>query len=385
MVRKICVFVGGRANYSSIKSALKAIDNHPELELQLVVGASALLEKYGKVVDLIEKDGFKVAKKVNMILEGETPETMAKSTGIGLSELATTFGNLKPDFVVVIGDRYEIMSAAIAAVYMNISLAHTMGGEVTGTIDESIRHALTKLAHVHFPANKDAAKRIEKMGEENQNIFITGCPRIDEVYQIANDGIDLKNDIFELYGGVGEKFDINDPFLLVSQHPVTTEYDDSENQINQTLTAVKELGMPAIMLWPNSDAGSDGISKGIRKFREKHPDNKIHFFKNLPMEVYIKLMVKSKCLIGNSSSGIRDGESLGAGCVNVGTRQAGRERGKNVIDVDYNKDQIIEAIKTHIKNGKYKTSNIYGDGKAGEKIAEVLSSVNVKQQKMITY
>lgn len=384
-IKKVCVFIGSRANYSSIKSAMRAIQNHPQLELQLIVGASAVLDKYGSVAELIKEDGFLVSSSIHMLIEGETPVTMAKSTGLGLLEIPTILEQLKPNLVLVVGDRFEIMSAAIAAVYMNIPLAHTMGGEVTGTIDESIRHAITKFSHIHFPANRDSAERIINMGEVSKHVHVVGCPRVDIVAEVLKDDKRFSQSIFKEYGGVGKEFDINQPFLLVSQHPVTTEYGLGEHQISQTLMAVHEMNMPAIMIWPNADAGSEEISRGIRKFRENYKDNKIYFFKNLPMDVYIKLMEQTACLIGNSSSAIREGEFIGVPSVNIGTRQTGRERGENVIDVGYNKAEIINAIQSQIGHGKYQTQYIYGDGKSGERIAKILSTEKVEQQKRITY
>jgi UDP-hydrolysing UDP-N-acetyl-D-glucosamine 2-epimerase len=161
--KKICVVLGSRANYSSIKSAMSAIQSHPGLELQLIVGASALLDRYGAVVNLVEKDGFKPNARVHMLIEGENPTTMAKSTGLGLLELPTIFEQLKPDIVLTVGDRFETMATTLAAAYMNLPIAHTMGGEVSGTIDESIRHAVTKFAHIHFPASQEARDRIIKI------------------------------------------------------------------------------------------------------------------------------------------------------------------------------------------------------------------------------
>ena len=384
-MKKICVFIGGRANYSSIRSAMMAIQAHPDLELQVVLGNSAILEKYGQVEKLIEKDGFTVSARCYMSIEGETPETMAKSTGLGLMDLSGIFASLKPDCVIVIGDRYEIMAAAIAAAYMNIPLAHTMGGEVTGTIDESIRHAVTKLAHIHFPANKESAERIIKLGEREDMVFTVGCPRIDMVSRIAANQKDLTKFV-EDCGGVGAELDMTKPFLLVSQHPVTTEVGDVRRQIRETLMAVEDLDEQAVVLWPNSDAGSDDISKEIRTHREEFPNSKMRFFKNLPMEYYITLMLNTDCLIGNSSSGIREGEYLGCPCVNIGTRQAGRERGKNVIDVANDREAIKEAVRKHQAHGRYESEHIYGDGKAGERIADILAKLeNVEVQKRITY
>lgn len=382
--RKICVVIGSRANYSSIKSAMLAIRDHAELELQLVIGASALLDRYGAVVSLIEKDGFVPTAKVHMLIEGETPETMAKSTGLGLLELPTIFGQIKPDIVLTVGDRFETMATTLAAAYMNIPIAHTMGGEVSGTIDESIRHAVTKFAHIHFPASEEARERIIKLGERPEDVYMVGCPRIDLVAEIlAQQDGEIDGHLFDL--GVGERFDLTRPFLLVSQHPVTTEYGEGERQITATLEAIRDSGVPAIILWPNSDAGSEDISRGIRKWRERKLDHNMHFFKNLPVATYIRLMRRTACLIGNSSSGIREGAFIGTPVVNIGSRQDMRERGDNVIDAAPDNASILEAIQRQLKHGRYESQPIYGDGAAGKRIAEVLSRCEVQVQKRITY
>ena len=382
--RKICIFIGSRANYSSIKSAMAAIKKHAELELQLVVGASALLDRYGAVVSLIEKDGFEPVAKVHMLIEGETPETMAKSTGLGLLELPTVFGHIKPDVVLTVGDRFETMATTLAAAYMNIPVAHTMGGEVSGTIDESIRHAVTKFAHIHFPASKEAKERIIRLGERAQDVYMVGCPRIDLVAEIkAAQEVELDDHLFDL--GVGERFDLSKPFLLVSQHPVTTEYGTGEKQITETLEAVRDVGLPAIVLWPNADAGSEDISRGIRKWREKRLDQNMHFFKNLPTATYIRLMRRTACLVGNSSSGIRDGAYIGTPVVNIGSRQDMRERGSNVVDAVNERAAIRDAISRQLKHGFYASEPIYGDGRAGTRIADILATCEVQIQKRITY
>ncbi len=382
-MRKICVVIGSRANYSSIKSAMTAIQNHPDLELQLVLGASALLDRYGTVAEQIKEDGFEPLAEVFMLIEGENPTTMAKSTGVGLMELPTIFERIKPDIILTVGDRFETMATTLASAYMNIPIAHTMGGEVSGTIDESIRHAVTKFAHIHFPASEEAKERIIKLGEREKDVYNVGCPRIDLVANILNDGV--KNLNQSLSDGVGDKIDINDPFILVSQHPVTTEYGEGEKQILMTLEAVREAALPAIILWPNADAGSDDISKGIRKWRENGFDNKMHFYKNLPIDHYITLMKKTSCLVGNSSSGIREGAFIGTPVVNIGSRQYMRERGENVLDVPYDKKMIYQAIDRQINHGPYKSEPVYGDGSAGKKIASILSKCNWKIQKTITY
>jgi UDP-hydrolysing UDP-N-acetyl-D-glucosamine 2-epimerase len=382
-MRKICVVIGSRANYSSIKSAMNAIKNHEKLTLQTVVGASALLDRYGSVVNLIEQDGFEINARFYMLIEGETPETMAKSTGVGLMELPTIFERLKPDIVLTVGDRFETMATTIAAAYMNIPIAHSMGGEVSGTIDESIRHAVTKFSHIHFPASKDAAIRIAKLGERDEDIYLVGCPRMDLVSEILSTDTDIDDDIFK--EGVGETFNINKPFILVSQHPVTTEFGAGEAQIISTLSAVEKTGLPAIVLWPNSDAGSENISRGIRKWREGGFSTQMHYFKNLPTEVYIQLMNKTACLVGNSSSGIREGAFIGTPVVNIGSRQDMRERGYNVIDVGHNSESIYDAIMKQLEHGTYQHEPIYGDGSAGVRMADILSKCSWKIQKRIVY
>jgi UDP-hydrolysing UDP-N-acetyl-D-glucosamine 2-epimerase len=381
--KRVCVVVGSRANYSSIKSAMRAVRDHPKLRLQLVVGASALLDRYGTVVDVIEEDGFEPDEKVFMLIEGETPGTMAKSTGLGLLELPTAFGRLQPDIVITVGDRFETMATALAATYMNLPLAHTMGGEVSGNIDESIRHAVTKFAHIHFPSSKEAAERIIRMGENPDTVHVVGCPRMDLVAETLRDGRNGLSDLFAT--GVGGSFDLDRPFLLVSQHPVTTEYGDGEQQITETLKAVQELDLPAIMLWPNADAGSEDIARGIRKFREFEDDSKLHFFKNLPTGDYVRLMARTACLVGNSSSAIREGSFIGTPAVNVGSRQEGRERGSNVLDVGYDGTEIADAVRGQLDHGRYEHEPIYGDGHAGQRIADILATCDVDIHKRITY
>lgn len=383
-MKKICVVIGSRANYSSIKSAMRAIQCHPDLELQLIVGASAILDRYGSVIKLIEQDGFEPSARVHMLIEGETPATMAKSTGLGLLELPTLYEQLRPDVVLTVGDRFETMATTLAAAYMNIPVAHTMGGEVSGTIDESIRHAVTKFAHIHFPACEGARERIIKLGELPQHVHMVGCPRIDLVADILNgEEKALESQLFD--SGVGESFDFNQPFALVSQHPVTTEYGAGETQITITLQAIRELDLPAIVLWPNADAGSDDIARGMRKWREQKRDHQMHFFKNLPIETYVRLMRRTACLVGNSSSGIREGAFIGTPVVNIGTRQNARDRGSNVMDVTYGTDEIKAAIARQVDHGRYAMEPIYGDGRAGVRIADILSTEVVDVQKCITY
>ena len=384
-MRKVCVFIGSRANYSSIRSAMKAIQDHPDLELQVVAGASALLDRYGQVVDVVKNDGFKVDDEVYMIIEAETPVTMAKSAGLGLLELPTTFDRLKPDIVLTIGDRFETIASVVAAAYMNIAVAHTMGGEISGTIDESIRHALTKLSHIHFPANTQAAERIIKMGEQPDTVFNVGCPRMDMIADIAEKHPTPPSQEWLEEEGVGGHLDLSQPYLIVSQHAVTTDYGKGEAQINQTLEALHALDMPTLMLWPNSDAGSEDVARGIRKFREHNKDHSIRFYKNFTHEVFIPLMMHCACMIGNSSGAIRDGAFLGVPAVNIGTRQEGRDRGHNVLDVGYDAAEIQAAVKKQLEHGKYDRDPLYGDGTAGKKIADTLATCEITIQKKLTY
>ncbi len=386
-MRKVCVVVGSRANYSSVKSVMQAVTARSDLNLQVVAGASALLDRYGSVVDIVKADGFQPSAEVHMLIEGETPVTMAKSTGLGLLELPTIFEYLRPDVVVTVGDRFETMSTAIAAVYTNIPLAHTMGGEVSGSVDESVRHAVTKLAHIHFPASEKAAERIIRMGEDPQYVFRVGCPRIDLAAQVARNGDRLLEKARTCVSkeGVGAAVSVDDSFLLVAQYPVTSEYGEGEKQINETLMALRELKMPAIMLWPNADAGSEDIARGIRKYREHHRDDSIRFYKNFAPEVFLYLMTRCACMVGNSSAAIREGAFLGLPAVNIGTRQTGRDRGRNIIDAGYDRKEIEEAITRQLQNGRFPSDAIYGDGHAGERIADILARLPLRIQKRISY
>jgi len=380
--RKICVVVNSRANYGRIKSVLKAVQAHPDLELQLIVGASALLYRFGNVRQIIETDGFTPTATVYTIVEGETPTTMAKSTGMAIIELATLFENLKPDVVLTVADRFETIATAIAASYMNIAVAHTQGGEVTGSIDESVRHAVTKLSHLHFPATPRAAQNVILMGESPATVHCLGCPSIDA---IAHIDLTLPSDIFTRYLGVGAAIAAGEPYLVVLQHPVTTEYGRGLDQINETLRAVTALDMQTVWLWPNVDAGSDDISKGLRMWRERYNPGKLHYYRNFSVEDWARLIHNAACLIGNSSSALREGAFLGVPSVNVGTRQQGREHGPNVVHVGYDAGEIESAARRQIAHGRYERSALFGDGFAGKRIADVLASVEIRIQKHLAY
>jgi UDP-hydrolysing UDP-N-acetyl-D-glucosamine 2-epimerase len=378
--RRICVVVASRANYARIKTALEAIREHPELELQIVAGASLVLERFGNAVDVMTADGFLPDATIRFIIEGETPATMAKSTGLGLLELPTVFELLRPDVVVTVADRFETISTAIAAAYMNIPVAHTQGGELSGSIDESVRHAVTKLSHLHFPATEQAARRVIAMGEDPATVFQVGCPSIDLV---ARTELGLRSDVLAEFGGVGAPVDPEKPFILMIQHPVTTEYGYGIDQINQTLEAVASIGMQALVFWPNVDAGSEHVAKGIRVFRELGRDRGFHFFRNLPPGIFVKLMAHCSCMVGNSSAAIREGSFLGTPAVTVGSRQQNRERGPNVIEVSHDVEEIADAVRDQIEHGPYPSSALFGDGMAGRRIADVLAAAQPAIQKRL--
>lgn len=382
--RKIAVVITARPSYSRIKTALRAIQQHPALELQVIVSASALLDRYGSAVNYIEQDGFTIAAKVFNVLEGENLTAAAKTTGLGILELSTVFDNLKPDIVVTIADRFETMATAIAASYMNIPLAHVQGGEVTGNIDEKVRHAITKLSDYHFVASQGAYNRVIKLGENPDTVFNTGCPSIDLAAEVLKKS-DKPFDPYAKYGGVGNHPDLTNGYVVVMQHPVTNEYKESRKHIEETLHAVHDLNKPVLWFWPNVDAGADGTSNGIRAFREKYQPKHMHFFKNMEGEDFLRLLMKADCLIGNSSVGIRECAFLGVPVVNIGTRQYQRERGNNVTDVKYDAAEIKAAIHACSQQPRPMPSSVYGGGNAGKKIADILSTVALQFHKTIQY
>ena len=383
--KKICVVINNRANYARIKSVLIAIKKNNKLELQIVLGSSAILNRYGAVSNIIKKDGFKINHIVYTLVEGENLLTMSKSTGLSIIEFSTAFDQLKPDIVLVVADRYETLAAGIAASYMNIVLAHTQGGEVTGSIDESVRHATTKLAHIHFPASLNAKKNIIKMGENPKKVYLVGCPSLD---LIKKNQLDIDENFKKKYSkyGVGElKIDFNKPYIVILQHPVTTEYEHIKKNIEQTIQAALKIQQQIVWLWPNVDAGSDIVSKSIRRVREEQKPKNIRWQKNYNPEDYLKLIYNSSCLVGNSSSAIREGAFLGIPAVNIGNRQHNREHGKNIIHVDYNSKNILKAINKQIKKKKYSRNKIFGDGKAGERIGKILSNIKLDIIKSLNY
>ena len=381
LTKKVCVVIASRANYGRIKTAMKAIQEHPELSLQLIVGASTLLTRFGKAIDVIKKDGFQVDSEIHYVVEGENLITQAKTTGLGIIELATSFQRLAPDFVLTVADRFETMATAISATYMNIPLIHVQGGELSGNIDDRVRHAITKLADIHFVCTEASEERLINMGEASECIYNTGCPSIDVA--LGTD-LTINNSVMRGYYGTGDLIDWEKPYLLLVQHPDTTTYGSGTKQILSSLNALKSFSnYQKIVLWPNIDAGSDEISKGIRLFREDKKNNGLlfHYYRNFSPEDYIRVLANASCCLGNSSSFIRDGDALGIPAVIVGDRQKNREIGKNVVFSDYSESTICKLIQKQLDHGNYSPSSRYGRGNAGTKIAEIIPSLIVGRHK----
>ncbi|AEB75677.1 UDP-N-acetylglucosamine 2-epimerase [Clostridium botulinum] len=382
MKRKIAVITGTRADYGIYYSVLKAIENHKGLELHLIVCGMHLSPEFGMTINEIEKDGFKIDDKIDTILSSDSGGAMAKSIGITLMGLTQSLDRIKPDVLLILGDRGEMMAGALAAIHMNIPVAHIHGGEVTGTVDESIRHSITKLSHIHFPANEDSRERIIKMGEKKENVYVVGAPGIDYI----------KNTKYLSREEVLGRFNLkDDKIFILTQHPVTTEKDMVVEQIEETLSAIVELGIQTIVSYPNSDNGGREIIKVIEKYREKYDFLKV--FKNLSQVEYLSLLNTADIMIGNSSSGIIEAPSFKLPVINIGTRQQGRLRACNIIDVGYNRKEILNAIDKVLYNEQFreelkKCENPYGDGYSGERIADILSKIEINQQliqKRITY
>lgn len=379
--RKIAVVVASRANYGRVKYLLKAIKEHPDLELQLIVGASVLLYRFGSAINIIKKDGFEPCKSLYYVVEGNDLITQSKTTGLGILELSTVFSELKPDAVVTVADRFETMATAIASTYQNIPLIHIQGGEVSGNIDDRVRHAITKLADLHFPATEKSRERIIKMGENPDYVFNFGCPAMDILF---NEDLSINNEKMINYGGTGYKIDWTQPYILMTQHPVTTSHGQSFSQINETLEALKYFKeYQKVIIWPNIDAGSDDVSKGLRVFREKNHEENFFYIRNFSPEDYARVLNNSSCLVGNSSSFLREGSFLGVPAVIVGDRQDSREHGENIVFADYDKNDICDKIKKQLDYGRYEPSKIFGNGDAGVKIADKISKIKFINKKIM--
>lgn len=331
-----------------------------------------MLERYGKAVDIIEQDGFHINAKIYTVLDSENLVTMAKSTGMMMLELPSIIEQLQPDMLVTIADRYETIANAICASYMNIPVVHIQGGEITGSIDDKVRNAKTKLSDIHLVATEQAKTRLINMGESTDRVFVTGCPSIDIAKEVADERTVFHP--YKEYKGVGQEVSLEQGYIVVLQHPVTTEYQASREQITETLKAIHAMNIPTLWFWPNVDAGSDGTSKGIRSFREQNDINNVYFLKNMKPHDFLRLLKGSLCIVGNSSVAIRECSYLGVPAVNIGSRQQNRERGKNVIDVPHDQAHIKDAIQMCIDRGHTEIDPLYGDGFSGQHIADILAT-----------
>ena len=360
---------------------MKAIKNDDALELQTLVAGTMLLERFGHAEKIVLADGFSIDGRVFIEIEGSMPVTMSKSIGLGIIEFSSEFQRLAPDLVLLIGDRYEALAAAIAAAYMNIPIAHIQGGEVSGSIDESARHAITKFSHLHFPATQRSADYIRKMGENPQYIINVGCPSGDYITKLDPH---IPTEIFSGLG-VGKPINLDKPFFLVILHAVTTEFEENIKSANQLIRALDQLSHPTIWIWPNIDAGSDLISKALRAYRECDDSAWLYLIKNIDPLTYQKILKRATCAIGNSSSFIRDSTFSGTPVVLVGNRQFGREHGENVVSCASNSQDIIASIRQQVLHGRYNPINLYGNGKASEQIVDALKKFQHYTQKKLYY
>lgn len=388
MKRKIGIITGSRAEYGYLKLLIKGVEESLELKLLLYVTGMHLLKECGDTIQEIKKDGFRIAETIDMSTKiGGTNYDLALSIGRGITEFANVFQQDNPEIIVVFGDRVEPFAAAIAAVSMNIPVAHISGGEVgLGDIDDNLRHAITKLAHLHFTSSNQSKKRILNLGEESWRVFKVGALCLDT---ILSKKLLTKKDLCVKYTIS------NKPLILISYHPVTTEWLDAKKQMETVMNSAIEIAnkesMEIIVIYPNIYPGGLKIINAIKKFARQNKN--IQVFKNLPYLDYISLMANSSVLVGNTSSGIIEAPSLGIPYVCVGTRQQGRERANNVIETGYSKNEIMTAIKKALFDKNFlstvkKNKSPYGEGRASQKIIKVLTKVKINKellQKKITY
>jgi len=381
-MKKIAVITGTRAEYGMFKSVLRQMEANPGLKLSLIVIGMHLSAEFGYTVKEIEEDGFKIDAKIDVLHGKDTGAAMAKSIGRCMARTASALEKIKPDILLILGDRSEMLVGAVSATYMAIPIAHIHGGDISGNVDEQVRHAITKLAHIHFAATKESADRIIKMGEEPWRVHVVGAPGLDLI--LSKELVEPR-ELARKYG-----LDLSKPILLVVQHSVITEPDDAPKQTRETLEAIVDLGYQTVLVYPNADAGGRRMIEVIREY-EKYPF--IKTFKNILHKEYLGFMKLASVMVGNSSSGIIEAPSFGLPVVNIGSRQKGRQRAENVIDVNYDKEQIKRAIQKALYDETFKekvknVKNFYGDGKAGMRIASVLSNIKIDKrllEKRMTY
>jgi len=374
--RKICVITGTRADFGILKPVMEKIRCSDSLELQVIVTGMHLLPEYGETVSEISRFGIPIDARVPMIVSGNDKTSMSLSIGLGVISFTQALNDLDPDIVLVLGDRFEIFSAAIAAAFSGRVLAHISGGDsLQAGYDEYARHAITKISHIHFPSTKLSARRIIKMGEDPKNVFIVGSTALDT---ILNKKLPSKNVLHKKYGLPTDK-----EFALVVQHPISTDPSESREQMKTTLDSILELDLQMIVIYPNNDPGGNLIIEMINQYAEKYP-NKVMSYKNIPFEDYLGIMKIASVMVGNSSSGIIESSSFHLPVVNIGNRQKGRECSCNVLDVPHDKEKIKKAIKKAMNDKKFRElvkncKNPYGDGHASEQIIEMLSNIKIHQ------
>lgn len=382
MKRKICIIGTSRATYGYKKKIIKLVHESDDLELQLIVTGMHPLKQYGYSISEIHDDKIPITLQIDMMIGGDSPSSYAKSLGVEMQSLVQAFDMLDPDIVLVTGDRGEMFVACATAAYMNIPVAHIQSGDVSGHIDGSARHAMTKLAHIHLPACEDSAIRVEKMGEESWRIHNVGAPQLDAIVQDDRIG---KSEISKIFN-----IDFEKKVLLVLQHPILVENENASSQMEETLQAVKEIGCSTIVVYPNIDAGNESIIKIIEKYGKL--DN-IQIERNMERHVFLGLLSHVSVLVGNSSSGILEAPSLKLATVNIGNRQRGRMQASNVINCGYNKVEIKDSIKKALYDKKFLKElrnciNPYGDGYSSERIVEILRTIEINDKlldKTITY
>lgn len=381
-IKKIAYLTGARADFGLMEYVLQSIDKNPDFILQIYVTGIHLMKEYGFTANLVKK-----RFPNSIILKSRFRDDKQKSIISFLSSLTFELGNIfennPPDFVLVQGDRPEMLALAEVCTYMGIPFGHTHGGDKTLTVDESVRHAITKLANIHFAATHEAAKRIEKMGEEKWRIKIIGAPALD---YIKNTPVPSKQILFQhLHLPILESA----KYILLTEHAVSSEINDTKYQINQIIKAVKKIKLPVVAIYPNADPGSKEIISALKK--EKNKKN-FFLFKNIDYNYFLSLEKHAAVWIGNSSAAMIESSSFRVPVVDIGTRQKGRLHGANVIHANYSETEIIAAIKKSL-NDKYiskikKSKNPWGGGKAAEKIVKIIENLTIDKKllvKQITY
>ena len=378
-MRKIGVVTGARSDYGLYLPLLRRISEDSDLHLNLIVTGMHLSPEFGNTVKAIENDGFQIGDRVEMLLSSDSPEGIVKSMGLGAIGFAQAFSGYRPDILVVLGDRFEMHCAALAALPFKIPVAHIHGGEITqGAMDDALRHSMTKLSHLHFVSTQKYADRVIQMGEEPWRVKISGAISLDNLHTVK-----ILNQE-ELADRFGLHFDKR-PFLLVTYHPVTLEYENTEWQISELLAALEAVGLPVIFTMPNADTSGRIIARKIEKFVETH--TRAQAVNNLGTQGYFSMMAIASAMVGNSSSGIVEAASFELPVVNVGIRQKGRSRNTNVIDVDYERKSIIKGIEKagdpEFRSNLRGLQNIYYSGGASEKIVDVLKQMQLDNKLMI--